>query len=263
MRIKTDPVINRYNKENNLFVWFSPRPEQAGLMSKQFLFSYTITLVLSLFVLSPILLIPADAHAASAVNRVQPGDPVAGEAQATTCVACHGTDGNSPAPNFPKIAGLGEKYLTKQLKDIQAGRRVIAQMTGLLDDKSEQDLKDLAAFYNSQAIQVSGAKPLEVRVNAGIKTDGLVLGQRLFRAGNLQTAVPSCSGCHSPRGLGNEPAGYPRLSGQYPEYIAQQLRAFRAGERTNDGDSQVMRQVAEHMSDAEIDSVANYIAGLR
>lgn len=190
------------------------------------------------------------------------GDPAAGEAQAVTCAACHGGDGNSPAPSFPKIAGLGEKYLTKQLKDIQSGARPIVEMTGLLDGKSEQDLKDLAAFYNSKPLQLSGSKSLEVKVNAGIKVDGLVLGERVYRAGNLETKVPACTGCHSPSGMGNDPAGYPRLSGQYAEYIAKQLRAFRAGERINDGDSKIMRQVAEHMSDAEIDAVANYIAGL-
>ena len=191
-----------------------------------------------------------------------PGDPAAGEQQAAICSACHGSDGNSLVPNFPKLAGLGEKYLLKQLKDIQSGARSVAEMTGVLVGKSEQDLADLAAFFNSKPLQLSGAKPQEVRINAGIKVDGLTLGARVFRSGNLETGVPSCTGCHSPRGLGNEPAAYPRLSGQHPEYIAKQLRAFRAGERTNDGDSKVMRQVAEHMSDAEIDAVANYISGL-
>lgn len=206
----------------------------------------------------------ANANAASikAPEAEKTGDPAAGEAQAAACTACHGADGNSPAPNFPKIAGLGEKYLTKQLKDIQSGERKVIEMAGLLDGKSEQNLKDLAAFFNSKTMQLSGAKPQKVRINAGIEVDGLELGARVFRAGNLNTGVPACTGCHSPKGMGNEPAGYPRLSGQYSEYIAKQLRAFRAGERTNDGDSRVMRQVAEHMSDAEIDAVANYISGL-
>lgn len=219
----------------------------------------TILLTASLFLLSTV---QVQAASASAPLIETVGDPSAGEKQATTCIACHGNDGNSPAPNFPKIAGLGEKYLLKQLQDIQSGIRPIVEMSGLLDNKSVQDLKDLAAFFNSNTMQLSGAKPQEVRINAGIKVDGLTLGARVFRAGNLETGVPSCTGCHSPRGLGNEPAAYPRLSGQYAEYIAKQLRAFRAGERTNDGDSKIMRQVAEYMSDAEIDAVANYISGL-
>jgi cytochrome c553 len=207
-------------------------------------------------------LLGASVSLASETAPVKAGDPASGEAQSAVCSGCHGVDGNSPAPSFPKLAGLGEKYMTKQLYDIQSGARVVVEMTGLLDGKSDQDLKDMAAYFTSKTMQLSGAKPQEVKVNAGIKVDGLALGTRVFRAGNQTTGVPACSGCHSPRGLGNEPAGYPRLSGQYSEYIAKQLRAFRAGERTNDGDSMIMRKVAEQMSDAEIDAVANYIAGL-
>ncbi len=224
------------------------------MINNKFL-STTIATLFTFFMVSNVL-------AASPQEEVLAGDPDDGEEIAGVCSSCHGADGNSPAPNFPKLAGLGEKYLTKQLKDIQSGARIIPEMTGLLEDLDEQELKDLAAFYNSKTIQLSGAKPLKVKVNAGIEVDGLVLGARVFRSGNLTTGVPSCTGCHSPRGLGNEPAAYPRLGGQYSEYIAKQLRAFRGGERTNDGESQIMRQVAEHMSDAEIDAVANYISGL-
>ncbi len=116
----------------------------------------------------------------------------------------------------------------------------------------------MAAFYNSQTLQLAGAKPLEVKVNAGIKVDGLKLGARVYRAGNLETNVPSCMACHSPRGLGNDPAGYPRLGGQYSEYIAKQLRMYRDGERVNE----IMNTVAKNMTNAEIDAVANFIAGL-
>ena len=190
------------------------------------------------------------------------GDAKAGANKVIVCAGCHGTDGNSPAPAFPKIAGLGENYLYKQLIDIQSKRRNVIQMTGLLDGMSNQDLRDIAAFFNSQKMQISGAKPQEVLVNAGIKVDGLKLGEKLFRGGNHTTGIPACTGCHSPRGLGNGPAAYPRISGQYAEYIVTQLKAFREGSRTNDGDSRIMRQVAEHMSNAEIEAVANYISGL-
>ncbi len=208
------------------------------------------------------------AYAAGAAKAPKPGpvgDPDAGATAAATCAGCHGHDGNSPAPNFPKIANLGEKYLFNQLVLIQKGEdggRVIAEMVGLLDGKSDQELLDLAAYYNQQTMQLSGAKETTLRVNSGIKVDALKLGERVFRAGNLETGVPSCTGCHSPRGLGNNPAGYPRLGGQYAEYIAKQLRMFRGGERTTDGDARVMRSVAKHMSDAEIEAVANYISGL-
>lgn len=197
-------------------------------------------------------------------EEVYVGDPTEGLelANSSGCGGCHGADGNSPVPSFPKIAGLGANYLFKQLQDIREGNRVIVEMDGLVDDYDDEELKDLAAYYNSQTLQLAGAKPLEVRVNAGIKVDGLKLGARVYRAGNLETNVPSCMGCHSPRGLGNEPAGYPRLGGQYSEYIAKQLRMFRDGERVNDGNSAIMRTVAKNMTNAEIDAVANFIAGL-
>lgn len=199
---------------------------------------------------------------AAAQGGMAAGDAASGEGKVAVCAACHGADGNSPAPNFPKLAGLGEKYLTKQLQDIKAGKRAVVEMTGLLNALSDQDLADIAAFYNSKPLQLSGAKPLTVKVNAGIDVDGLELGEKVYRAGNAVVGTPACTGCHSPRGLGNDPAGYPRLSGQHADYIEKQLRAFRAGERTNDGDLQTMRQVAEHMSDAQIKAVANYISGL-
>jgi len=219
------------------------------MSNNKMLLTMTVTL-LSVMFATLSLSVKVSAASAAAPLILKKGDIAAGEAQAVTCAACHGADGNSPAPSFPKIAGLGEKYLLQQLKLIQTKERDIVEMTGLLDGKSEQDLKDLAAFFNSKTMQLSGAKPLEVRVNAGIKVDGIELGARVFRAGNLETGVPSCTGCHSPKGLGNDPAGYPRLSGQYSEYIAKQLRAYRAGERTAGANSQIMRQVAEQMSDA-------------
>ena len=202
------------------------------------------------------------------------GDATAGAAKAAVCGACHGADGNSLVGTFPKLAGLGEKYLLKQLHDIQAwdleqdaakkattGRKV-PEMVGLLANLNDQDLADIAAHFAAQTMQLSGSKPLEVQVNSGLKVDALALGQRTYRAGNIATGVPACTGCHTPEGKGNVAAGFPRLSGQHPEYIEKQLRAFRAGDRTNDGDQMTMRSVAAQLSDAEIVALANYIAGL-
>ncbi len=187
---------------------------------------------------------------------------LADAAKSNSCATCHGADGNSPSPAFPKLAGLGEKYLLKQLQDIKSETRAIVEMNGMLASFSDEQLSDIAAFYSSQKTQLSGAKSFKVTVNSGEEVDAVELGKRLYRAGNLDSKVPACTGCHSPRGLGNSPAGYPRLSGQHADYIAKQLKAFRAGQRTNDGESKVMRQVAEYMSDAEISAVSNYIAGL-
>ena len=188
------------------------------------------------------------------------GDAAAGQAKTAMCAGCHGADGNSPAPNFPKLAGQGEKYLTKQLQDIKSGARPVLEMTGILNAFSDQDLQDIAAYYASKNIQMAGAKE-----------ENLALGEKVYRGGNLETGVPACTGCHSPAGNGNAPAGYPALGGQFAQYTAKQLRAFRTGAhdpknqaaRTNDGDAAIMRGVAAHMSDIEIDAVSNFIAGLK
>ncbi|MFA5493215.1 MAG: c-type cytochrome [Porticoccaceae bacterium] len=188
------------------------------------------------------------------------GDAAAGQGKVAACAACHASDGNSPAPTFPKIAGLGEKYLLKQLQDIKSGVRPVPEMTGQLDAMSDQDLADIAAYYNAQTRQLSGSKEVK-----------LELGESIYRGGNVHTGVAACIGCHSPSGNGNAPAGYPALGGQFADYIAKQLRAFRTAAhdaedpsgRSNDGDAQVMRGVAARMTDQEISAVANYIAGLK
>lgn len=202
------------------------------------------------------------------------GDAKAGQAKAAVCGACHGADGNSAAPNFPKLAGQGERYLIKQIHDIKAwdaetdaakkpmAGRAVLEMTGLLTNLSDQDIADIAAFFASQNTQLSGAKKTEVQVNSGLKVDSLELGAKVYRSGNLANGVPACSACHAPDGKGNAPAGFPRLSGQHPDYIEKQLTNFRSGNRVNDGDTSPMRSIADKMSDAEIKAVANYIAGL-
>jgi len=195
-------------------------------------------------------------------GAVAAGDAAAGEANAGACAACHGSDGNSLAASFPKLASLGEKYLIKQMQDIKSGSRPVVEMTGQLDSMSDQDIADLAAFFSSKAMQLSGAKEMEVQMGTGVMVDAIALGTKVFRAGNMETSVPACTGCHSPSGQGNSPAGYPRIGGQHAGYIEKQLRDFRAGNRTNDGDNKVMRDVAAHMSDAEIIAVSNYISGL-
>lgn len=204
----------------------------------------------------------------AAQMSVAAGDPEAGKALAGTCVACHGEGGNSTVPTFPKLAGLGEKYLYTELQEIKAGNngeeggRPVPQMMGLLDGMGERDLANLAAYFAQVPMQISGAKEIEVKRYTGEVIDGLELGAKIYRGGDMERGVPACTGCHSPRGLGNAPAGYPRLGGQHAEYIAGQLQAFQTGERVNDGDNMIMREIASRMTDAQIKAVAAYIAGL-
>ena len=188
---------------------------------------------------------------AGSVHAVQ-GDAEAGAGKVATCAACHGSDGNSAMPNFPKLAALGEKYLYKQLLDIKEGRRVVVEMTGILDPLNEQDLRDIAAFYDAQ-VPAMGVADAELAVR----------GEGIFRGGDLSTGLPACTGCHSPTGKGNDPAGYPRLAGQHAAYTAKQLTNFREGERTNDGEAMIMRTIAGRLSNKDIEAVSNYIQGLR
>ncbi len=185
------------------------------------------------------------------------GNAEAGQVKAATCVACHGVDGNSAVPTFPKLSGLGHKYLLKQMQDIRDGRRPVALMAGQVDNMTDQDLSDIAAFYDAQPRTGGTADP-----------DKVSLGRKVYLGGIAERQVPACSGCHSPTGNGNGPAGYPALAGQHADYVAAQLKMFRKGYedpagRTNGGEAKIMRTTAFRMSDMEIDAVASYIAGLQ
>lgn len=191
--------------------------------------------------------------AAVAAEGPVKGDVTAGQAKAAVCGACHGPDGNSPAPNFPKLAGQGERYLSKQMHDIKSGKRTVLEMTGMLTNLNDQDLADLAAYFASQKGSVGAADPKLV-----------ARGEQLFRGGNLEKGLPACTGCHSPNGAGNAAASFPRLSGQHATYIAKQLTDFRKEEagRANDGDAMVMRTIARKLSDEDIAALSSYIQGL-
>lgn len=178
------------------------------------------------------------------------GDAKAGEAKAASCAACHGPDGNSIAPNFPKIAGQHAEYLVKQLSEFKAGTRKDATMNAMAAPLSEQDMQDIAAFYATQQVKIGEAAE-----------DKVALGQTIYRAGNAASGVAACAGCHGPTGNGNPMAKFPSLSGQYAEYTTLQLKNFRDGVRANDAGS-MMRSIAGKMTDAEIEAVAQYIQGL-
>ena len=188
---------------------------------------------------------------AQAAGTAVVGDAAAGQAKTAVCGACHGPDGNSMAPNFPKLAGQGDRYLLNQLHEIKDGKRQVLEMTGLLTNLNDQDLADIAAYYSSQKNSVGAADPALV-----------AQGEALFRGGNLEKGMPACTGCHSPDGQGNAAAGFPHLGGQHASYIEKQLTDFREGDRTNDGDSMIMRGIAAKMSNKDIKALASYIQGL-
>ena len=181
------------------------------------------------------------------------GDAAAGKEKTAMCAGCHGADGNSVAGSFPKLAGQGERYLIKQIENFITDKRKIPEMMGvksMLENASEQDIADIAAYYASQAVTIGAANPDLVKV-----------GEMLYRAGNAAKGIAACAACHSPTGVGNAQAGFPALVGQHADYTIKQLKAFRGGMRAND-DAMVMRQVAALLSDKEIEAVASYIQGL-
>ena len=189
------------------------------------------------------------------------GDASAGKDKTLMCAACHGADGNSAVPMFPKLAGQNERYLIKQMEDIKSGARPVPTMAGQLDAMSDEDLANIAAYYASQIASGGHTDPAKAEQGAGI-----------YRGGISSTGVAACAACHGAAGGGNGPAGFPALAGQHVDYIADQLRRFRIGAentleqkpggRTNDGDARMMRDVTHRMSDNEIDAVASFIAGL-
>ena len=188
-----------------------------------------------------------------AANAAEPvkGDAAAGQAKTAVCGACHNPDGNSMAPNFPKLAGQGEKYLEKQLHDIKSGKRTVLEMTGMLTAFNDQDLADIAAYFSSQKGSVGAADPKLVE-----------RGRALFNGGDVEKGLPACTGCHSPNGAGIALAGFPHLGGQHASYVAKQLTDFREGNRTNDGDATTMRTIAAKLSNKDIEALSSYIQGL-
>ena len=188
-------------------------------------------------------------HEAAPAKAAQP-DLAKGEATFTAvCAGCHGADGNSPAPTYPKLAQQHPQYLVKQLQEFKSGKRASPIMQGFASTLSDDDMKNVAYFITTKK-SVAGASADKALVS---------LGERIYRGGIADRQVAACAGCHSPNGAGI-PAQYPRLAGQWGDYVGAQLVAFRDGVR---GNSAQMAGVAAKMNDREIKAVSDYIAGLR
>ena len=178
------------------------------------------------------------------------GDPAAGEAKAQACVACHGADGNSANSGFPSLAGQVPGYIAGQLAAFKSGKRANAIMMGLAQPLSAEDMADLDAWYASQTI-----------APRSISEDQLALaseGESLYRGGSAELAVPACMACHGPAGRGM-PSNYPRVAGQWPEYLEGQLLAFKSGERAG----KIMGPIAHRLSAQQIHALSVYMSALQ
>lgn len=195
-----------------------------------------------------------------------------GKEKSASCASCHGDLGNSPAPNFPKLAQQNASYLVKQLMAFKAGTRQDPMMGPMAMALSDADMADVAAFYAAQKISTNempvlpeddedqpapapGAKVLSV-------PELIAKGSDLYRNGDLTRAVSACIACHGPFGEGNKPAGFPALKSQHADYLIKSLTDFKSGARSNNPEN-MMHMIARKMTDEEIRAVAYHISMMK
>lgn len=193
---------------------------------------------------------PAPAAAADAFTK---GDATAGANKAAACFACHGPGGNGAInPEWPKLAGQHSAYIYAQLNQFKTAKRKNPVMLGQAAALTDAEMRNVAAFF-------AGQKP----VPGVASKDSIAIAEKLYRAGDADRGLPACAACHGPTGAGNGAAEFPRISGQNTGYAANQLKAFKSGERGAEGKGQMMAAVAAKLSDQEIQALASYISGLQ
>jgi cytochrome c553 len=194
----------------------------------------------------------AAAPAAESAHAAKAGDAAAGQGKAGTCAACHGLDGNSASSQYPKLAGQHESYIVRQVNMFKEHKRDNAIMMGFAMPLSEQDMHDIGAYFASKS------------TSAGIADTKLVeRGEALYRGGDAASGVPACMACHGPDGAGNPGAGYPRLAGQWGDYVTLKLKDWHDGKTWGADDrAMIMPAVAKGLSEADISALASYIEGL-
>lgn len=195
---------------------------------------------------------------------VVPGNAEAGATKAGVCAACHGVDGNSADPQYPKLAGQHERYIARHLALFQSGERDNAIMLGFAAALTAQDMRDIGAYFASQTVVAGLADESVIAEGPNQGKKFYEVGQALWRGGDADRGIPACMACHGPAGLGNPGPSYPALGGQHASYTAAQLQLFRAGTvygRGNNANA-VMAGVAAGLTDEEIQGLATFIEGL-
>ena len=190
------------------------------------------------------------------------GSARAGAAKATTCIACHGPNGNSTNPLWPTLAGQNAAYIEGQLKHFKANSRINSNgvMMGMSAPLSDQDMQDLAAYFARQT-------------PAGLEADPSYwkAGEAIYRGGDPSRAIPACMACHGPSGRGNPEAGYPALRAQHSVYLVKQLNDYASGARYSGAapdkpqarNGAMMRDIAQRLTPEDIRNVASYLQGMR
>lgn len=206
------------------------------------------------------------------------GDINAGQRKSSSCASCHGEKGNSMMPLFPKLAGQHANYLVQQLQGFKSGDRNDATMTSMTAGLSDQDMQDIAAFYQAQDITENAPPRLDYDDDdddmtkaqiATAKNDAeaeqkslMALGYDVYRNGDLDNEISACIACHGPHGEGNKPASFPALKGQHADYLMKSLKDFKSDKRSNDSYN-MMHMIAKKMSDKEIKAMSYYISVIK
>jgi len=204
---------------------------------------------------SPLLVIAGLALASTHVqaDSLVDGSIEAGKARALTCTACHGPEGNSVSPLWPNIAGQNANYLLAQMQAFKDGSRVDPLMSSQAMMLTDEDMANLSVYFESlpaAAQSVADEKLID-------------RGEALYRGGNKKNEASACLACHGPTGRGNPAAKYPALQGQHAAYTAKQLHAYADGERSTDGKTRIMRDIAANLDKNDIAALSSYVQGLK
>lgn len=204
---------------------------------------------------------------AGAPEKVVWGDVKAGQTKAGTCAACHGLDGNPTDPQYPRLAGMPERYVAQQLALFKSRARqtgMAAVMYPFADALTAQDMRDLGAYYQTQkpGAGIADDTPITAGPYAGMRF--FEVGEKLFRAGDASRGIPACMACHGPAGEGNPGPPYPALAGQSAPYAQRRLEEYRTGTTVarDYKNFQIMASIAKPLTDEEIRALASYVQGL-
>ncbi len=165
------------------------------------------------------------------------------------CFICHGAEGESSSPVFPRLAGQHASYVERQLADYKSGKRKNDTMQAMAADLTPEEMRLLGMYFES--------KP--ARTHAVADPELAQVGRFVFNRGNPFSGVAACADCHGAAGHGTE--RLPRLGGQHAQYVENQLKAFSKRERTND--NAVMHTIASKLTELELKAVASYVSGLQ
>lgn len=195
------------------------------------------------------------------------GSVAGGAALSGTCLACHGANGNSTNPQWPKLAGQNAAYIERQLHLFHDAKRPgkpdpnASMMMPMAAPLTDQNIEDVAAYYSQQTPTGLEADPSYWQA-----------GEKIYRNGDRSRGIPACAACHGPTGRGVPAAGYPALRAQHAQYLIKQLNDYSTDTRysknergvSNGGDNAgIMHTIASRLSDEDRRNVASYIQGMR